>query len=121
VLWISISRACDELKPSILAALKGLVPADNRDGRLGLEGEPKAVLALLEKALEGSDCVAVENMQDESEIAVLKKGDIEQLGLYLCGYCAMVFGSDLERNLHQRVHYFGFGWHYHYYYHHHRR
>lgn len=108
MLWISISRACDELKPAILSALKGHAPSD-KDGRLKLEGDAKSVLALLEKALEGSDCVAVENMQDESEIAILKKGDIEQLGLYLCGYCAMVFGSDLERNLHQRVHYFGFG------------
>lgn len=109
MLWISVSRACNELKQAILAALKGLEPAD-RDGRILLQdGDAKAVLALLEKALAGSDCIAVENVQDESEIAVLKKGDIEQLGLYLCGYCAMVFGSDIERSIHQRVHYIGFG------------
>ena len=109
MLWVSVSQACDELKQAILAALKGLGPAD-RDGRIQLrDGDVKAVLALLEKALADSDCVAVENVQDESEIAVLKKGDIEQLGLDLCGYCAMVFGSDIERNIHQRVHYIGFG------------
>ena len=50
-----------------------------------------------------------ESTEDPMLLAVLKEGDIEQLGLYLCGYCATVFRNEVERNLHQRVHYFGFG------------
>lgn len=111
VLWITISRVCDELRPAVLSALAGFgAEQAAEDNRVRVqEAEAGQVVAVLQKALAGSGYVAVENMQDASEIAILKEGDIEQLGLYLCGYCAMVFGNDVERNLHQRVHYFGFG------------
>ncbi|MGI0019328.1 MAG: hypothetical protein ACREAY_02535 [Nitrososphaera sp.] len=109
MLWVTISQVCDESRPAVLSALAGLGAEKVEDRVKVQEAEGRQVVALLGKALAGSGYVAVENMQDASEIAVLKEGDIEQLGLYLCGYCAMVFRSDLERNLHQRVHYFGFG------------
>lgn len=106
---IIISRVCDDARPAILSALAGLEMQHDIDAIILPGAEAKKVLQLLEKALAGSDYVAAENTQDASEIAILKSGDIEQLGLYLCGYCAMVFGSEVERNAHQRVHYFGFG------------
>jgi hypothetical protein len=52
------------------------------------------------------DYVISENTLDETEIAVLKKGDIEQLGIYVCMHCGMAFESETERSIHQRVHYF---------------
>ena len=110
VLWVTISRVCDESRPAVLSALAGFGAEQTEDNKVQVqEAETKQVMAVLQKALAGSGYVAVENMQDASEIAILKEGDIEQLGLYLCRYCAMVFRNDLERNLHQRVHYFGFG------------
>lgn len=104
-----MSRVCDDARPAILSALSGLEMQHDTDAIILPGAEAKKVLQLLEKALAGSDYVAAENTQDAGEIAILKSGDIEQLGLYLCGYCAMVFGSEVERNAHQRVHYFGFG------------
>ena len=108
---VGVSRVCDDMMPVVLSALESL--GMQRDGDAIIlpdaGAEAKDVLAILEKALSGSDYVAAENMQEKGEIAVLKRGDIEQLGLYLCRYCAMVFASDIERNVHQRAHYFGFG------------
>jgi hypothetical protein len=53
-----------------------------------------------------NDYVISENTLDETEIAILKKGDIEQLGIYVCMHCAMAFESEIQRTIHQRVHYF---------------
>jgi hypothetical protein len=99
---IDISRMCSELRPAILAAL------GRQDGALVVEGEISEVKHTIEQVLP-KDYIVVENAQEPQELAVLRKGDIEQLGLYLCGFCAMVFGSEIERNVHQRSHYFGFG------------
>jgi hypothetical protein len=109
VIRINISRLCDSMQAAVLSAIAGLGAQQEQDAIVLPSSEAKDVMALLEKALAGSDYVAAENMQEKGEIAVLRKGEIEQLGLYLCGYCALVFASELERNLHQRAHYFGFG------------
>ncbi|MEO9294351.1 MAG: hypothetical protein ABI347_01985 [Nitrososphaera sp.] len=107
---VSISRVCDDARPAVFAALASRKMRQDGDAIIILpDAEAKDILQLLEKALAGTGYVAAENMQEKGEIAILKSGEIEQLGLYLCGYCAMVFGSDIERNVHQRVHYFGFG------------
>src|ERR671923_1257588 len=52
-----------------------------------------------------NDYIVTENIKEENEIAILKKGDIEQLGIFICTHCAMLFESDLERTTHQRLHY----------------
>ena len=106
---VVISHVCDDARSAILSVLAGLVMQYDMDVIILPGAKDKEVLQLLEKALAGSNYVAAENTQDAGEIAILKSGDIEQLGLYLCSYCAMVFGSEVERNAHQRVHYFGFG------------
>jgi hypothetical protein len=53
------------------------------------------------------DFVVAENTEKENEITLLKKGDIEQLGIYLCTHCGVAFGSEIQRTVHQRIHYFG--------------
>ena len=53
-----------------------------------------------------NDYLVSENSEDELEIAILRKGDIEQLGIYPCIHCGMVFGSEEHRTIHERVHYF---------------
>ena len=53
-----------------------------------------------------NDFIISENTRDETEIAILKKGDIEQLGIYVCMHCGMVFESEVQRTVHQRMHYF---------------
>ena len=106
---VVISRVCDDTRPAIRSAVFGLQMQYDTDALILPGADAKKVLQLLEKALVGSYYVVAENTQDTEEIAILKSGDIEQLGLYLCGYCAMVFSSEVERNAHQRIHYFGFG------------
>lgn len=101
---VDISRLCADLKPAILGALS----ADDGDVVIVHEDDIGKVKQVLEKKLP-EDYVVAENTEDPEELAVLKKGDLEQLSLYFCSFCAMVFGSETERNLHQRVHYFGFG------------
>lgn len=111
---VDISRLCTEQRPAILGAFSagGGDNNDNDDDSDGFvvvnEDDIGKVKKALEKALP-ADYVVAENTEDPEELAILKKGDLEQLGLYFCGYCAMVFGSEVERNVHQRAHYVGFG------------
>jgi hypothetical protein len=53
-----------------------------------------------------NDYMVAENSQQENEIAILKKGDIEQLDIFICAHCGMLFDSELQRIIHQRIHYF---------------
>jgi Flp pilus assembly CpaF family ATPase len=53
-----------------------------------------------------NDYMVAENSQQEDEIAILKKGDIEQLDIFICAHCGMLFDSELQRIIHQRIHYF---------------
>lgn len=113
---ITISQVCDAARPAILAALAGMAePRQLERGAAVLvvpsrgEGTKEKAIALLEKVLAGTGYVVAENTQDESEIAVLREGDIEQIGLYMCSFCATIFRSEMERDVHQRSHFFGFG------------
>lgn len=101
---VDISRLCDASKPAVLEAIGGA----ETDDSIIASGTPAQVRQAIEKILPEGYVVA-ESTDDPAVLAVLKEGDIEQLGLYLCGYCATVFYNEVERNLHQRVHYFGFG------------
>lgn len=101
---VEISRLCDATREAILQAL-GAAEADNS---IIVSGAPAQVKQAIEEILPDGYVVA-ESTDDPTVIAVLKEGDIEQLGLYLCGYCATVFHNEVERNVHQRAHFFGFG------------
>jgi hypothetical protein len=50
--------------------------------------------------------VVVDNIEEEDEIAILRKDDLEQLGIFICLHCGTLFASENERTIHQRMHYF---------------
>lgn len=53
-----------------------------------------------------SQFVVVEDTENENTLAIVKEGDIEQFGMYVCGHCGMIFRSEEERVVHERIHYF---------------
>ena len=46
------------------------------------------------------------NTEEYNTYSVLKKGDLEQIGLVICDHCGMVFGTYDEKMVHERIHYF---------------
>jgi hypothetical protein len=121
VIIVSVSSVCQELRPVLLSLLhkqiaKNTDIEENTDGThifLPEEQDQQKIKLIIEREFaknrDFDDYVVAENNEDPLEIAILKKGDIEQLGLFICGFCPMVFRSETEKNIHQRVHYFGFG------------
>lgn len=114
MVWITISHVCDDARQAVLAALAGMAhegQEGEEGGRILLAGDDTKELAmqLLERALAGTGYVVAENTEDEGEVAILKEGNIEQLGLYLCSFCATVFRNEAELDVHRRAHFFGFG------------
>jgi len=68
----------------------------------------ETIIKTLERILASSNIVGysvVENMIDEKEVAILKSGDIEELGLFICAHCAAPFQSYEQMMIHQRMHY----------------
>jgi hypothetical protein len=118
---VRVSNVCQELRPVIVSLLqkeiiKNSVIEDNTvDGQILLpnEHDEQKIRLIIERQFSKNrdfdDYIVAGNNDDPLEIAILKKGDIEQLGLFICGFCPMVFRSEVEKNIHQRVHYFGFG------------
>ena len=118
---VSVSSVCQELRPAILSLLREQIAKnadieENTDGAhifLPEEHDEQKIKLTIEREFtknrDFDNYVVAENIEDPLEIAILKKGDIEQLGLFICGFCPMVFRSETEKNIHQRVHYFGFG------------
>ena len=53
-----------------------------------------------------SEYIVAENAEDEDEIVILKQGDMEQFGIYICSHCSMSFKTENLRSLHERLHYF---------------
>jgi rubrerythrin len=47
-----------------------------------------------------------EDTEVENTVAILREGDLEQFGLYICKHCGTTFKSIDERMLHERIHYF---------------
>jgi hypothetical protein len=74
------------------------------------EANTEEIKTMLEQILKGNtidDFVVTENTEKENEITLLKQGDLEQLGIFLCTHCGVSFGSEIQRIVHQRIHYFG--------------
>src|SRR5918999_6403988 len=87
-------------------------PSNNDDNNdiIILDGETdiQKIKEILQYALTKNrlnDYIVTENTKEENEIALLKNGDIEQLGIYICSHCGMLFKSDVQRTIHQRIHY----------------
>jgi F0F1-type ATP synthase epsilon subunit len=70
----------------------------------GIQTIKKTVESILTEICEGY--IITENIHAENEIVVLKKGDLEQLDIYICIHCGMPFESEGQRSIHQRIHYF---------------
>ena len=47
-----------------------------------------------------------EDTEVENTVTILRQGDLEQFGIYLCKHCGTVFKSTDEKVLHERIHYF---------------
>lgn len=130
---IYLSNVCQELLESIQLWLEKSIEEDsveNKGNEIIIEDRPDGaqiilnkeedrpkIKLLLERALYENDksgknfqkYLVTENDEDRNEIAILKRGDIQQLGLFICEFCPMVFRSEIEKNIHQRIHYVGFG------------
>lgn len=64
---------------------------------------------VLENTLKKNDLnqfVAVEDTENENTLAIVREGDMEQFSMYVCSHCGMIFGSEEERVIHERIHYF---------------
>ena len=118
MLQINISKLCLDLKSLIMRSLDDKSVSNHSDNNRSLillpdEVDTERIKAILNDALDKSltqnDYVIVDNAENEKEIAILKKGDIEEVGLYLCNLCAMIFGSKEEKMVHEQSHLFGFG------------
>ena len=112
VVKIDLSYIPNNIRYIILDVVGRIVPSQKgSDKMITLYNEMNAeeIKHILEEELRLknlSDYVISENTHDESEIAVLKKGDIEQLGIYVCIHCGMPFESEGQRTIHERIHYF---------------
>ena len=53
-----------------------------------------------------NEYIVAENLEEKNEIAILKQGDMEQLGIYICTHCGLSFKSQVQRTIHERMHYF---------------
>ena len=61
---------------------------------------------ILTKNCYHNEYIVAENLEEKNEIAILKQGDMEQLGIYICTHCGMTFKSQMQRTIHERMHYF---------------
>jgi hypothetical protein len=66
----------------------------------------KAVLEDILKNNHMEQFVVAEKTEEYNTYSVLKKGDLEQIGLVICEHCGMVFGTYDERMAHEKIHYF---------------
>ena len=108
---IDISRAPKFLKSIIHKEIARFHVTDMNDSYLKMDQEcnRQRVKSFLEEvfcAHSLSDYIIAENSCDDNELVILKKGDIEQIGLFICMHCSMIFGSAEERSEHLRAHYF---------------
>jgi hypothetical protein len=112
VVTIDLSYMPDRLRSIIQKSIDQKCHPDQNEGIIILQNESNTgkVKSMLEEILKENtiqDFVVTENTEKENEIALLKKGDLEQLGIYLCTHCGVAFGSEIQRIVHQRIHYFG--------------
>ena len=108
---IDISRTPKFLKSIIYKEIARFHVTDMNDNYLKMDQESNRqhVKSFLEEvfcAHSLGDYVIAENSRDDNELVILKKGDIEQIGLFICMHCSMIFGSAEERSEHLRAHYF---------------
>jgi hypothetical protein len=52
------------------------------------------------------DYMVAEDAESADTLTILKQGDVEQFGMYVCSHCGTFFKSIEERAVHERIHYF---------------
>jgi hypothetical protein len=115
VIKVDVSRLSDNLKEIIVSEFdqksilqkqsninKNIIVLDNENDILRIKQILEEIL--IDNVI--NEYLIAENTKEENEIAILKRGDIEQLGIYICAHCGMLFDSELQRTVHQRIHYF---------------
>lgn len=112
---VDVSRLPNSLKEIIISGFehKSILQKQSNIHKntiiLDDENDVLRIKQILEDTLASNqvnDYMVAENSQQENEIAILKKGDIEQLDIFICAHCGMLFDSELQRIIHQRIHYF---------------
>ncbi|HEX5904939.1 MAG TPA: C2H2-type zinc finger protein [Candidatus Nitrosocosmicus sp.] len=114
---IDISYISDELKSAIQNAIKQKAASESQDNNhtdeyrkiVLYDNDRQKAKQLLEDVLKKNqfnDYIIVDNINEEDEIAILRKDDLEQLGIFVCSHCGTPFASEDERIIHQRMHYF---------------
>lgn len=115
VIKVDVSRLSDSLKEIIVSIFeqKSILQRQSNINNnilvLVNENDVQSIKQILEDTLKSNvinDYLVAENTKEQNEIAILKRGDIEQLGIFICAHCGMLFESELQRTIHQRIHYF---------------
>jgi hypothetical protein len=115
VIKVDLSRLSDSLKEIIVSIFeqKSILQKQSNVNKniivLVNENDVLSIKQILEDTLTSNqinDYLVAENTKEQNEIAILKRGDIEQLGIFICVHCGMLFDSELQRTIHQRIHYF---------------
>jgi len=112
VVTIDLTYANDRMRNLIQKSISNNSPIGQNGYKIVMQDEPnlKRIKPRIEKLLDENDIrdfIVAENTEQENEITLLKKGDIEQLGIYLCTHCGVSFESEIQRIVHQRIHYIG--------------
>lgn len=115
---IDVTHISDDLKSVIQNAIKQKSFSGSQDKDysgncikivLSNDNDRQKVKRLLEDILRKNqinDYIVVDNIKEEDEIAILRKDDLEQLGIFICPHCGMLFSNEGECTIHQRIHYF---------------
>jgi uncharacterized protein CbrC (UPF0167 family) len=118
VIKVDVTYISDDLKLAIQDAISRNSVSDSQDNdhiskhrRIILydENDRQKVKQLLDDILrknQFNNYVVVDNIEEKDEIAILRKDDLEQLGIFICLHCGTLFASENERTIHQRMHYF---------------
>ncbi len=112
VVTIDLTYASEKLRNLIQKSIDPTNPLDQNESTIVIndESDMQRTKSNLEELLQENnirDFVVAENTEKENEIAILMKGDIEQLGIFLCTHCGISFESEIQRIVHQRIHYIG--------------
>ena len=49
--------------------------------------------------------IVVQDTEQDNTLTLLKNGDVEQLGIFICDLCGAVFHDEDEKYAHQRAHF----------------
>lgn len=50
--------------------------------------------------------IIAQDTEVENSLVILKAGDLQQLGIFICDFCGALSNSEEEKYIHQRAHYF---------------